>query len=188
MIAPTARNGDVWSKIELAGKKSPGTVKLSGHERVTGWDVKESAGQDGATTARKGNPIGAFTATFHLVVDESMGIDDFAEWDAFQELLESTINGAKPQALDVWHPDLARNHFKSVTLVSVGPMVPDDKGGATIAVKLQEYNPPKPKAATGASGSKSKADPNDPIAKRTAELNNLLNEGKVAPARKSGAF
>jgi len=185
---------DLWDKIILAGVPSPGVVKLSGHKRITGWDIKEAAGQDGATSARKGDPLGSFTATFSLCFDPTLGEeqDDFERWPAFQALIESSVSGATPVALDVYHPDLERNHFVSVVKKSIGEMVLDGKGGATIAVEFTEYSPPKKKAATGASGSKSSkksgADPNDPIAKAIEELNGLLNEGKQAPARKSGAF
>lgn len=43
---------DLYEGIVLAGKRSPGRVTLSGHDRVIGWDVKKGSGQSGATTTR----------------------------------------------------------------------------------------------------------------------------------------
>jgi hypothetical protein len=188
-------HAELWDKIILAGVASPGVVRLSGHKRVTGWDIKEASGQDGASSARKGDPLGSFTATFALVCDPTLPAeqDDFERWCAFQDLIESSVSGPQPIALDIYHPDLARNRFKAVVKKSIGELVFDGRGGATVAVEFSEYAPPKKKKAAGASGSKSSkksgaSDPNDPIAKATEELNGLLNEGTQAPARKSGAF
>ena len=157
---------------------SPGQCRLSGHKRVTGWDVKDAQGQDGASTARKGDPIGKFTATFYLVDDPNAEVSDFTLWDDFQALLESSKNGDAPKALDIEHPDLLRNGFHSIVLDTMGEMVPDGKGGASIVVSLMEYKPPKKKKAAGPSGSKPKDDPNDPITKATKDLNDLLGNGK----------
>jgi hypothetical protein len=143
-------NADAWSKLIVAGMVSPGAVKLTGHIREVGWDVKEAAGQDGASTTRKGTPVGKFDATFTLTDD-----DDFAAWDAFQRLLESSVNGTEPIALDVVHPELQRNHYTAVVLASVGELAVDDRGDGQIKVSFLEYFPPAPKPATGATGSKS---------------------------------
>lgn len=178
--------------ILMEGKRSPGVVTLSGHEREIQLDVKQSDGTKGAATTYKGEKAAEFTATFRLVYDPSLGVDDFADWEAFAPIFWSTvppISGAKPVAKDIWHPDLGRNGINSCILRKMGGMSHDGRGGATIAVTLAEYYPPKPAPAGGASGSKSKKpDPNDPIAVRTKQLEDALNEGKVAPAKKSGGL
>lgn len=174
-------NPDDFDAIVLAGTRSPGVVSLSGHERGQGWDVQEAKGQTGASTKRNGEKIAQFTAKFRLAYDPTAGIDDLADWDAFQAVIESSTAGAAPIALDIYHPDLARNGITAVTNGGVGGVEHDGKGGATVTVKFLEYRPPKAKASTGASGSKSKtnkADPNDPIEQARKELEGLLNEGK----------
>ena len=194
MMTNPLTNPEDYDRIVFAGEVSPGIVKLSGHKREQSIDVKQSDGQKGAVTTWKGTKAGKFTATFELVDDEDIAVDEVAAWDQFAELLWSTIpplSGDKPVAKDIYHPDLLRNGYKSVILDTMGEMQHDGKGKSTIAVVLSEYYPPKPAKAGGASGSKSgkkSGDPNDPIAKATEELNRLLNEGKQAPAKKSGAF
>lgn len=175
-----ATSGGLYDVIEFDGQESPGVVKLSGHSRVQNIDVKESDGQKGATTTWKGTKAGKFTATFSLVYDPSTGFNDFALWDDFAELLWSTVppaSGAKPVAKDIWHPDLERNGFQSVILDTMGEMVHDGKGGATIAVTFSEYFPPKPAKASTSSGSKKSAT-DGAIDVASQMLNNAINAGK----------
>ena len=94
---------DLYDAIVLGGTSSPGTVKLSGHDREIGWDVKKGPGQSGATTTRTSEDPVEFTATFSLT-----DVEDFDAWPAFRTLLLSTVSGATPKALDVY-PDLAAN-------------------------------------------------------------------------------
>lgn len=138
------------SKIVLGTTLSPGTVKLSGHDRKDKWDIKDAKAQDGASTSLQGKPIGQFTATFYLADDGGPGENDFDAWDSFQRLIESTTNGPKPVALSIYHPDLARNGFTSVVKASISGMMHDGRGGATVVVEFIEYRPPKPKPAAKA--------------------------------------
>lgn len=117
-----------------------------------------------------------FTATFYLLKDEAQGIDDFAAWDPFQAVIDSTVSGAEPKALDVYHPDLARNRIKSICKGTVGGMTHDGKGGATVVVKLIEYKPPQ-KSGGAPSGSKTSTK-NDPNAAALRELDRLTEEYK----------
>jgi hypothetical protein len=123
-----------------------------------------------------------FTATFYLVKDVAQGIDDFAEWPAFLALVNSTVSGKAPKALDVYHPDLASQDIKSIVKSTVLGTVHDGKGGQTIAVKLLEYRPPKPKGGSP-SGSKSKPKTSapDPDAEAKAELARLTKQYQATP-------
>jgi hypothetical protein len=145
---------DPLDYIVLGTKASPGTVKLSRHDRTKAWDVKAAKGQTGASSSLNGDPVGDFDAEFYLADDE-----DFAQWEDFQRLVESTTNGPKPIALPIYHPDLARNHFTEVSNGGVGGVIHDGKGGRTVKVKFQEYKPPKPKPAA-----KAKAKPSSRVA------------------------
>lgn len=179
-ISPARDGGELFSRIEVEGAPSPGTVVLSGHEREQSLDVKEGDGQKGATTTWKGTKVGGFTATFFLVYDPASGIDDFAAWDVWVERLWSTVppkSGAKPVAKDVYHPDLERNGIRAAILKKLGPLVHDGKGGATIAVEFSEYFPPKPVKTGAASGAKKKPeDPNDPLVKALKKLDEVKAE------------
>lgn len=89
---------DLYNAITLAGVRSPGKVTLSGHDRKVGWDVHNAAGQSGSTITLKEIPAIEFTATFYLVQDIAQGIDDFAAWPAFRELINSTVTPGKMTA------------------------------------------------------------------------------------------
>ena len=184
MIPPTRSNSDAWTHIELAGIRSPGRVVLSNHDRKIGWDIKEASGEDGATTTRKGNPCRSFTATFTLIRNADGSIDQFEEWDSFQALIESTVDGAKPHALDVYHPSLALLRFRAVTMSSLGGMTIDESGVGTIAVEFIEYNPPKPKPPASTSGSSSKKSDDafkDAVANKENERKAAQEENSKTP-------
>ncbi len=164
---------DLYDFIIIAGETTPGVVKLTGHDRKVSWDVKTGAGQSGATTTLKDIPPIEFTAAFYLVSQEEIDA-----WAAIDTLIRSTVAGAKPKALDVYHPDLATNGITSLVLASFGGVVHDGKGGQTITVKFQEYKPPKPK---GGSPTGSKAKGPDPNAAANAELAALTEQYKRTP-------
>ena len=176
---------ELYSSIILGTTPSPGQVTLSGHERKEAWDVKSAKGQDGATTSLNGKPIGRFKAKFSLLKDYGADDDQFARWDEFQRLIESTTNGPKPTALPIYHPDLARNGYTEVTNGGVGGLTHDGKGGATVEVEFLEYRPPKPKPPKKATSKPSQstagtAEPNkpNPYAAQEAELAGLLEEAQ----------
>lgn len=177
-------NEELYNSILLAGKKSPGKVTLSGHDRNVEWDVKTGVALKGATTSVKGIPPISFTATFYLVRDDAQGIDQLADWPAFVQVIESSIaekNGkAQPKALDIYHPDLASQNppIVSVCKASVGGVVHDGRGGQTIVVKFQEYRPPQPITVTPSGSSSKKADPD---AAALAELDRLTQQYQKTP-------
>jgi hypothetical protein len=133
---------------------TPGTVTLSGHDRVKNWDVKAAKGQTGASSSLNGNPIGKFKARFYLADEE-----DFEAWERFQFLLETMVGGPTPVALPVYHPDLILNNFTEVSVSSIGGVSRDRNGGRSVEVEFIEYKPPKPKAI-----SKAKAKPAGKVA------------------------
>lgn len=189
-------NDDLYSCIRLGGEPSPGSVTLSGHDSVVKWDVKAGSSQSGASMSIKEVPPIEFTATFELILDPTQGIDDFAAWDKFQRLIDSTVSGATPKALDIYHPDLARNRITSVVKASVGGLVVDknDPGRATVAVKFQQYAPPKPKGGSPKGSSTKKTDRTkapDPNAAALEELARLTRAyadtpwGKETDAQKA---
>jgi len=162
---------DLYDHIELGGIVSPGIVTLSGHDRKIGWDIKKGNAQSGATTTRTCDEPVEFTASFYLA-DE----DDFDAWPTFLAVIDATVSGKTPKAVDVYHPDLAENGIKSVVKGTVAGAVHDGMGGVTRVVKFLEYKPPRPAGGSpngSKSGAASKApDPNqaalDEIAKLTA--------------------
>ena len=182
MISP-AQNAAGWNKIIMAGVPSPGVVKITGATRVIGWDVKAAKGQTGASSARKGEPLGKFTASHYLVDDPEFG-NDFDEWDAYEALAYSSVRGEDPIALEVIHPDLQRLGWTAAVLGSMGEMMLDGKGGATVKIQWQEHRPPAPKKSSTASKTKAGGGGNPPetaadkaIRDAQEELERLKAEG-----------
>lgn len=178
-------NPELYESIVLAGRKSPGVVTLSGHDRKVNWDVKQGSGQSGASTSVKDIPPVEFTCSFYLVKDPTTpDSDDLAEWPDFLALINSTVNGTSAKAVDIYHPDLAENDIKSVCKALVGGVVHDGKGGQTRVVKFIEYKPPKPAggAPNGSSTKgKTKHDAEDPDAAAKAQLDALTKQYQDTP-------
>ncbi len=167
-------DSELYDSITLGGVTSGQWVrKITGHDRKVNWDVKTAQGQKGASTELKDMPPTAFKVEFFLTSEI-----DFAAWPAFRELIFSTISATKPKALDIYHPDLEVNGFKSVVLANFGGVVHDGKGGQTITVEFQEYSPPKPKSGSPNGSKAKKADPN---AAANAELAALTETYKNTP-------
>lgn len=176
---------ELFECIILGTDRSPGVVKLSGHDRDEKWDSQKGSGQEGSTDKLNGADPGEFTATFYLAADSDGddGHNDFTRWDMFQDTIESTVRGPTPKALPVYHPDLARNGFTHVVKKSIGGFVWDDRGGATVVVVFKEYRPPKPKPAAKAKPTTSANTPAkpakpDPNAKAKAKLAELTQKAK----------
>lgn len=136
-----------YDKLLLGNLESPGIVTLSGHGRPQDWDVKKAKGTVGATTKHNGSTVAQFVAEFHLAgyTGDEQGDDDFAKWDAFQDLVHSLTSGPRPKAVPVYHPDLARNNITTVTNGEIGGMRHDGMGGALVQIKFLEYIPPRPR-------------------------------------------
>lgn len=165
---------ELYRSIILGGQPSPGVVTLSNCDRKHDWDVQKPKGQTGAVTVNRGPANGGFTATFYLADDT-----DVAGWDSFAALCSSTVDGPKPKAMSVYHPDLARNKITDVVVESLGILQHDGKGGAHVTVKFLEFRPPKPKPASkAAAGTPAKAKRPDPNAAAKAELAALLAQAK----------
>lgn len=162
--------GELYDKILLAGVYSPGKATISGHKRAFKWDIKDGDGQSGATSTFKGEKVAQFIVSFELVLDPVLGIDDFAEWDAFLPILEKGANGK--EALLIFHPDLVSLRIDCVTVESIGGFIHDGMGGAKVEVAFIGYAPPKKKTGTP------KPKGNDPNADLKKQIDDLLNEAK----------
>ena len=171
---------ELYLGLVLGGMRSPGALTLTGHDDPVAWDVKSGNGQSGATITLKELPLRTFKATFYLADAE-----DFEAWEAYRDLINSTVNGKAPKALDVYHPDLATQGIKSVVKGKIYGTVHDRKGGQTIAVDFQEYRAPKPKGGSpngsATSRIKPKIDAPDPNQAALDELSRLTNTYQNTP-------
>lgn len=162
---PNPYDNEELYQFVLGGVPWVGLVTLSGHDRDQDWDVKKAKGQTGASSSHNGEPVGDFEVTFLIANDPLSDIDEFAEWEKYQALIESTTAGAVPFALPVYHADLARNRYTAVSNGGIGGMVHDGKGGASVKVKFIEHRPPQKKAVSkatskGTANNPAKVDPN----------------------------
>jgi hypothetical protein len=138
MTAPNpVDHEELFNSIFLGGQQSPGTVTLSGHDREAKWDVKTVKGKKGANITLDTIQPTKFQASFYLVTR-----DQWDDWESFQDLIESTFNGTTVRALDIYHPDLARNGIKSVCGAKIGGKKHDGKGGQNVTIEFLEYFPP----------------------------------------------
>lgn len=151
---------------------SPGLVTLSGHDRGHKWDVKEASGSGGASTTYQGENVLKFTATFVLTIDDVQGIDDYAEWEIFRELLAQTLVTKPVAALPIYYPDLAAVGCSVVSVERIGGMTHNGDGSSTVSVSFVEFRPPKKKS----SSPKPKGADQNAAAK--AELDAAVNEAK----------
>lgn len=157
-----------YDHIILGDALSPGVVKITGHDRKIGWDIKKGSGQSGATTTRSSDDPVEFTCSFFLADRE-----DFDDWVEFLAVINSTVAGPTPKALDIYHPDLAEVEIKSVVKATLAGTTHDGMGGQTKVVKFLEYRPPVKKGGTpkGAKASaKKEADPNQAAKDELARL------------------
>lgn len=179
MITPDAAPTQ-WNTLLLGTPKgqirTPGVVVISGAGLVIGWDVQNATGVAGAVTRRINEPLKEFDAEFSLSDEPNdLNVTDFDLWDEVQAALRATVaNRQKPYALDVYHPDLARNEITAATLKSIGQMALDGKGNGKIKVSFMEFRPPKPNKpvpSTKTAGDKK-------IDEATAEIDKLQKEWK----------
>lgn len=177
---------ELYQAMILGGKRSPGVVTFSGHDRDIGWDIKKGPGQKGATTTRTSEDPVEFEASFYLVTDPAREVDDVAAWPEFLDIVKSTIAGPEPKALDAYHPDLAEVDIKSVVLKKILGVTRDGHGGETRKIRFLEYRPAKAQGGSGTpNGSRTKptkaTQKDDPNAAALAELAKLTEEYKRTP-------
>ena len=180
---------ELWDKMFVADVLTPGRVTISGHGQEVKWDIKAGDGQDGASTTRKGMHPNAFSSTFQLALDFEKQVDEFAEWSRFLPILQASFDSETPNALTVYHPDLAELKITAAVVKKIGGKIHDGKGGATVKVDWLEYRPPKPKppkspsqskgGLSGASGVGGTIDTKpDPNADLNSEIEDLINQAK----------
>jgi hypothetical protein len=162
---------EVYNSIVLGGVRSPGVVTLSGHDRKIGWDVKKATGQSGASMTRTGDEPVSFTCTFFLADRE-----DFDAWPAFLGLIDSTVAGTTPKALDIYHPDLVEQRIVSVVKDTSKGTQHDGQGGQTKVVQLIEYKPPKPSGGSPKGSQTKPKDPNQDLQDEIARLTKQYQE------------
>lgn len=141
---------ELYDRITLAGVRAPGLATVSGGARAFEWESKKSPGTEGSTDVFKGRK----PATAISVVLQFWEPEHHHAWRAFSRMLQDSVAGSTPTALDVEHPDLNANGIVSVSVNEIGQPEHDTGGISRVTFTLREYAPAKPKTPAGASGSK----------------------------------
>ncbi len=125
--------------FRLAGHRSPGLAELpSGANSPRKWDVRKGYGVSGSGIVYTGDELAKFTIKLTLITAE-----EWAAWDGFKSLLFKAPAGAKPKALDIWHPILEEHGIKSVVVEDLAGPVQADHGVWVWDIKLLQYRAPK---------------------------------------------
>ncbi len=168
--------------VENEGIIAPGGV--SGFKRETEWEVKKGKGTKGGSATLVQMPPAKGSIKFLL-----WRKDHFEHWDStFRKAFKYDPTKKTKNAVDIFHPILAKQDIHSVVTESIGPETPEGQGLWSITVELLEYLPPPKKTVTSSpTGSTSKGATNsttgtadDPIADaQQKEIAKLLAEAQA---------
>jgi hypothetical protein len=187
------RDPKAYDQIEIAGRLWPGLVRIDGAEQLFKWQVNDAKATSGATTAYQGKDIAKPKIVFVLwegTDDQGGYVDYFAEWEKYQPFLEASLPppGSKkdPIALKVAKNIIFEQaRIGSISIGKIGGLTPDDNGGATVAVELLDFRPPKkaggtPKAsADNAPGAKPKSEVELAGEKEAQTTSDLLKQAQA---------
>lgn len=137
MINPIT-NPDAYDHILLGGIESV-LCEVAGASSPRKWDEQKGYGSSGATIVYTGDGLANFAVKFMFYRTE-----DFVAWDAFSLQLAKSPSGAKPTALDIYHPTLEQLGIVSVVVEDVGQLTQVADGMWVIEVKFKQYRAPTP--------------------------------------------
>lgn len=152
MASPTPtlepiHNSNLWSKFQLMGVTSPGTIPrggFKGFKRETGWDKKKGKGTQGATLTLTSMPPCEGTITIQLFTPK-----DFEDWDNFvSSVLSTDVTKQKAQGLSVYHPSFSSLGLTTVVIEYYTSPEHQGKGLYKAEIKLIEWSPPPAKDIT----------------------------------------
>lgn len=114
----------LYTDFTLGRTASPGYItSISGHDSKVNWDVKDATGQDGGSVTLKSVPLRTVKIDIKLSDEE-----DFAAWDDFRAVIDSTVAGRTPTALEIYHPDITAAGITSVVKSNISGAKHDGKG------------------------------------------------------------
>lgn len=172
-------NPRAWSSTVIGGVTSPGLAIVGEFKRANEWDVKKGKGTVGGTLTFVQKPPAKGTITYWIWTREQ-----FDEFDVYLDLLNYDPTKKDVQAVDIFHPSLAKIKLKSLVTESIGNIIHAGKGKYTCAVEFLEYFPSPPKNMVKTPSTSKPTTPgttpgtvSDPIEDRQqAEIKKLLGE------------
>jgi len=180
-------NAQDYDFCEVDGEENPGIIApggVTGFKRDTEWETKKGKGTKGGTATLVQLPPAKGSIKFLLWTAAH-----FEAWDqTFRKQFKYDPTKKTKNAVDIFHPILAKQDVHSVVTESIGPETSEGQGLWSITIDLLEYLPPPKKTVTGTpggSGGKGGAKANgtgkadDPIADaQQKEIAKLLEEAK----------
>ncbi len=179
-----------YDVVTIDGLENPGIIApggISGFKRDTEWDVKKGKGTKGGTATLSQLPPSKGSIKFLL-----WSKFHFDAWDQlYRKRFKYDPTKKSAQAVDIYHPTLAKLDIHCVVTESISIEQPEGKGLWSITVELLEYLPPAKKTATstptGSTSNKNKAGASgksdDPIADAQLAQIALLNAEAFPPPR-----
>jgi hypothetical protein len=128
--------------VILAGKRSPGIADIIGASSPRRWDERRGYGLSGATLIFRGVQLAKWTLQLRLYTPE-----DWADWHAWKRLVQRPPAGARPKAMDIWHPILEELGVKAAGVEDLLQPLQTADGEWTIEIKMIEYRRPEFKLA-----------------------------------------
>ncbi len=179
-------NAQDYDFVEVDGIENPGIIApggITGFKRETEWEVKKGKGTKGGTATLTQLPPAKGSIKFLLWLPFH-----FEAWDAiYRKVFKYDPTKKTKNAVDIFHPTLAKQDIHSVVTEAIGPETHEGQGLWSITVDLLEYLPPPKKTITaspnGSTSGKGKAGStgtsDDPIADaQQKEIARLLEESK----------
>ncbi len=141
----------------VAGKKTPGILRLTSPNSPRKWDERNGYGLSGATLVFTGLGLSEFDCNLELYTPA-----DWLDWDAFRPIVAKPPPRTRPKALDFAHPLTAQAGIKSVVVLDMYvPELSDDTGIWTAKIKLKEFR--RPRIALAKPDGATQSASNDPI-------------------------
>ena len=131
----------IRDSIFLAGKVSPGAVRVRKASDPRKWEVRAGYGITGASTVYTGDDLKPFACEFSIWLPEQI-----EEWADFAKVLVKPTQKTRYKALGIYHPLLRVPplNISAVTVLDVSQWDVDDHGLWTCTVDFQPFRAPKP--------------------------------------------
>ena len=159
--------------VLLASQKTPGIATVEGFGSPRKWDERKGYGTSGTTIVYTGDDLSKGSVKIKLYTPQH-----WSDWYTFKPIVDKPPKGAKPKAIDIWHPHLQDLGVTSVVVEDLIQPIQTADGEWTIEIKLIQYRAPKPAIAVP-SGSTTKppaAETPSPADKMIADLTNQVNQ------------
>ena len=144
-------NAQDYDFCEVNGEENPGIIApggVTGFKRDTEWETKKGKGTKGGTATLVQLPPSKGSIKFLLWTAAH-----FEAWDqTFRKQFKYDPTKKTKNAVDIFHPILAKQSVHSVVTESIGPETPEGQGRWSITIDLLEYLPPPKKTVTGTPG------------------------------------